>query len=82
MFNRIPYNTIIAAKNLDSDAIREILDHFHPLIQSKSMFQTRSKNGQLEKQDDYDMQEMIKAKLLIMILLRFDPEKIPKKKQK
>lgn len=77
MASNIPYETIIAAKAGDAEAMTAILLHYAPYI---SKFAKRScydeYGNQYEFVDD-TIYQRIEAKLMLQIVYKFDPQKLP-----
>ena len=82
MNERVPYEIILLAKSQNTDALQEVLNHFAPMIRSRSLFFAKDAFGNNVKKYDLEMQQYIAATLLMKIANNFDPDKIPEKRKK
>ena len=76
--NRIPLQTILAAKSGDSEALAEILKHYASYIASFSKRPFFDETGNQYDIIDEEIRQQIESKLILQILYKFDPEKLPK----
>ncbi len=77
MCKLIPYQTILAAKAGDSDAIAAIISHYTPYITKLCTQTVWEVNGCESVKIDDDMRQRIEAKLMYEIVYSFDPNKLP-----
>ncbi len=77
MRNLVPYQTILAAKAGDSDAIAAIINHYTPYITKLCTQTVWEANGCESVKIDDDMRQRIEAKLMYEIVYSFDPNKLP-----
>ena len=73
----IPYSTILAAKSGDSDAMTFILQHYSRYIIYYSRRTYIDSQGERYEIVDEDIKQRIEAKLMMQIIYKFDPNKIP-----
>lgn len=71
---RVSYDTIIAAKNSDADAIRAVLNHFQGYIKSKSFRVFYDAKGRSYQTFDKDLQQYVASKLILKIISNFSTE--------
>lgn len=74
---RIPRYLIIAAKAQDTIAIKAILQHYKGTICRRATITLRNSHGKLVKIQDPDLMQIIATKLILAIILKFDPNKPP-----
>ncbi len=77
MSRLIPYDTILAAKNGDSDAMQQVLRHYGPYIASFSKRTFKDEYGNRYDFVDEDIRQRIEAKLMKSIIEDFNPYKQP-----
>ncbi len=75
--DRISYETILAAKNGDISAIKEILEHHDSYIDYYSQRTLFDMDGMPYTYFDEEIKSRIQAKLLFRIMNDFDPTKKP-----
>lgn len=77
MSDIISYDVIVAAKSGDSIAMTAILRHYAPYIaaHSKRKFYDEYSNGY--EFIDEEIRQRIEAKLMIQIIYKFDPTRMP-----
>lgn len=75
--NRIPYLTIVAAKSGDSAAMATILIHFAPYIRRYSKRTFYDEYGNHYEFVDDEIRQRIEVKLMMGIVYKYDPEKLP-----
>lgn len=73
----IPYEVILAAKNGDSEAMRQILHHYGPYIARCSQRTLYDEYGNRYQGVDEEIKNRIKAKLMYQLIYDFDPFKLP-----
>ena len=73
MSNRISYQTILAAKAGDSEAISSILRHYAAYISAHSKRPFFDEYGNKYELVDEEIRQRIEAKLIYQIINRFDP---------
>lgn len=78
MRNKISYSTIIAAHNGDSEAIQSILRHYSSYIMHFAKRKVTDNYGNSYEIVDEELAERIKTKLMIEIVMHFDPCRLPK----
>lgn len=77
MDDLIPYDTILAAKSGDGEAMSMILRHYAPYIASYSKHSYYDETGsRITIIDDY-IRQSIEAQLMVQIIFKFDPSKLP-----
>ena len=74
---RIAYQTILAAKHGDLDAIHEIFHHYEPYIVHFCSRPVYDKNNIPHTAIDEECREQIEAKYLEAILLHYDVNRLP-----
>ena len=77
MFDRVPYDTIVAAKTGDSIAMAAILRHYAPYIAAHSKRRFYDEYSNSYEFIDEEIRQRIEAKLMIQIIYKFDPTKQP-----
>lgn len=77
MPNLIPYQTILAAKAGDSEAMSAILQHYSYYITYYSRRTFYDKYGNRYELVDEDIKQRIEAKLMYQIIYKFDPAQLP-----
>ena len=77
MFDRVPYDTIVAAKTGDSIAMAAILRHYAPYIAAHSKRRFHDEYNNSYEFIDEEIRQRIEAKLMIQIIYKFDPTRIP-----
>lgn len=77
MDNLISYDTILAAKSGDGEAMSLILKHYAPYIAAYSKQSYYDETGnRITIIDDY-IRQSIEAQLMVQIVFKFDPGKLP-----
>lgn len=74
---RIAYETIVAAKNGDDDAIEEILRHYAPYISYFSKRQLHDENGNCYEYVDKDVKHQIEVEYILKVILHYDINRLP-----
>lgn len=77
MSNLISYQTILAAKAGDSEAMSAILRHYSHYIAYYSRRTFYDKYGNRYELVDEDIKQRIEAKLMYQIIYKFDPTLLP-----
>lgn len=77
MNSRIPYKTIVAAKNGDSIAMNSVLQHYSSYIAFLSKRSFYDEYGNRYELVDEEIRQRIEAKLMLQIVCKFDPTKLP-----
>lgn len=75
--NKISYSTIIAAHNGDSEAMQSILWHYKGYIMHFAKKRVTDNYGNSYEIVDEELVERIETKLMIEIVLHFDPCLLP-----
>ena len=73
----IPYQTILAAKAGDSEAMAAILQHYSRYIIYYSRRTFFDRYGNRYELVDEDIKQRIEAKLIYQIIYKFDPTRLP-----
>ena len=73
MSDRIPYNTIVACKLGDEEALKTILKHYEPLIVEASKKKRVAGKGVVTYVVDEDIKACIISELTMAIMLKYDP---------
>lgn len=73
----ISYKVIVAAKAGDSDAMRQILQHYEPYIIRCSQRTFYDEYGNQYRMVDEEIKNRIQAKLMYQLIYDFDPIKPP-----
>ncbi len=73
----IPYETIVAAKQGDSEAMSQILRHYEPYILRCSQRTFYDEYGNQYQVVDEEIKNRIQARLMYQIIYAFDPFKLP-----
>ena len=81
MSDRIPYNTIVACKLGDEEALKTILKHYEPLIVEASKKKTVDGKGMVTYVVDEDVKAYIISELTMAIMLKYDPTRVPRKRK-
>lgn len=77
MNEQISYQTIIAAKQGDEDALKTIVRHYKPFIASMSKRTFYDRYGNAYSLIDNSICQQIMQKLMMEIIYHFDPTKLP-----
>lgn len=77
MSKLIPYQTILAAKAGDSEAMTTIMRHYAHYIAYYSRRTFYDKYGNRYELVDEDIKQRIEAKLMYQIIYKFDPTQFP-----
>lgn len=75
---RIAYETIVAAKNGDTEAICEILRHYERYICHFAKRTVYDADGYPHSIIDDNRRKQIEAEYLSVLLLHYDPNRLPK----
>ena len=81
MSERIPYNTIVACKLGDEEALKTILKHYEPLIVEASKKKMIAGKGVVTYVVDEDVKAYIISELTMAIMLKYDPTRVPRKRK-
>ena len=73
----VPYQTILAAKAGNGEAMGQILKHFAPYIATFSRRSFYDEYGNHYEFVDEDIRQRIEAKLMYQIIYHFDPYTLP-----
>lgn len=73
MSNRIGYQTILAAKAGDSEALNSILQHYAAYIAAHAKRPFFDEYGNRYELVDEEIRQRIEAKLIYQIINKFDP---------
>ena len=73
----VPLKTILAAKTGDSEALAEIVQHYALYIASFSKRPFYDEYGKQYDIVDEEIRQQIESKLMLQIVYKFDPEKLP-----
>lgn len=77
MNERITYPVILAAKHGDAEAMNAILQHYRGYIAHYSKRTFYDEYGTPRCFVDEDMRQRIEEKLMLQIIFRFDPFRLP-----
>lgn len=80
MKNKIPFEIIYQCKMGNEVALKDILDHYEPLIVKASMRTVSLPNGFKQKIIDQDVKAYIESELAMKIMVNYDPTKEPNSK--
>ena len=75
--NRIPLQTILAAKSGDSEALTHILRHYAHYIASYAKRPFYDEYGNHYDVIDEEIRQQLESHLMLQIVYKFDPEKLP-----
>ena len=81
MSDRIPYNTIVACKLGDEEALKTILKHYEPLIVEASKEKMVAGKDVVTYVVDEDVKAYIISELTMAIMLKYDPTRVPRKRK-
>ena len=81
MSDRIPYNTIVACKLGDEEALKTILKHYEPIIVEASKKKMVAGKGVVTYVVDEDVKAYIISELTMAIMLKYDPTRVPRKRK-
>ena len=81
MSDRIPYNTIVACKLGDEEALKTILKHYEPLIVEASKKKMVAGKDVVTYVVDEDVKAYIISELTMAIMLKYDPTRVPRKRK-
>ena len=81
MSDRIPYNTIVACKLGDEEALKTILKHYAPLIVEASKKKMVAGKDVVTYVVDEDVKAYIISELTMAIMLKYDPTRVPRKRK-
>ena len=73
----IPYETIVAAKEGDADAMQRIIQHYEPYIKHFSQRHYHDDYGNTFTMIDDDIRQQIELKLMYEIAVHFDCSSLP-----
>ena len=79
MSDRIRYNTIVACKLGDEEALKTILKHYEPLIVEASKKKMVAGKDVVTYVVDEDVKAYIISELTMAIMMKYDPTRIPRK---
>ena len=77
MPNPFPFQMILAAKSGDPDALSAIVQHYSPYIASLSKRPFYDELGNRYEFVDEDIRQQIENRLMLQIIYKFDPHKLP-----
>lgn len=77
MPNPIPYDTILAAKTGDSDALASIIQYYSPYIAAFSKRPFYDEYGNRFDLVDEEIRHHIESRLMWKIVYKFNPDKLP-----
>lgn len=77
MSNQISYETILAAKAGESDALAAIVRYYAPYIACFSKRTFYDENGNRYELVDKEIYKHIENRLMFQIVYKFNPEKLP-----
>ena len=81
MNNRIPYESIIACKMGDEEALQVILKHYELVILDSSKKKMVDSNGITTYVVDDDVKAYIMSELTMAIMMKYDPTRIPRERR-
>lgn len=81
MSDRIPYNTIVAYKLGDEEALKTILKHYEPIIVEASKKKMVAGKDVVTYVVDEDVKAYIISELTMAIMLKYDPTRVPRKRK-
>ena len=81
MSDRIPYNTIVACKLGDEEALKTILKHYEPIIVEASKKKMVAGKDVVTYVVDEDVTAYIISELTLAIMLKYDPTRVPRKRK-
>ena len=73
----VPYSVIVAAKNGNPDAMKQILIHYHDLVESNSRRTMFDEYGNPCSVIDPEIIDRIRTKLIDKVINEFDPYRLP-----
>lgn len=73
----IDYETILAAKHGNAEAMAEVMKHYSPYIRFRSKRSYYDCFGNRKEYVDTDIQDQIESKLMRQIIFKFNIEKTP-----
>lgn len=77
MPNPFPYQTVLAAKNGDNEALAAILRHYASYIASLSKRPFYDEYGNQYAFVDEEIRHHIESRLMYQIVYKFNPSKLP-----
>ena len=81
MINRITYESIVACKMGDEEALQIILKHYEPVIIDASKKKVVDNNGITSYVVDEDVKAYIMSELTMAIMMKYDPTRIPRERR-
>lgn len=81
MSDRIPYNTIVACKLGDEEALKTTLKHYEPIIVEASKKKMVAGKDVVTYVVDEDVKAYIISELTMAIMLKYDPTRVPRKRK-
>lgn len=81
MINRITYESIVACKMGDEEALQIILKHYEPVILDASKKKVVDNNGLTSYVVDEDVKAYIMSELTMAIMMKYDPTRIPRERR-
>ena len=81
MSDRIPYNTIVACKLGEEEALKTILKHYEPIIVEASKKKMVAGKDVVTYVVDEDVKAYIISELTMAIMLKYDPTRVPRKRK-
>lgn len=80
--DKISYETILAAKRGDAEALISIVKHYEPEINAASKRIVEDEAGNRITIIDQDIKHRIESKLMLQVYKEYDPWRIPSIKRK
>lgn len=80
--NKIDYETILACKAGDSDALNRVLTHYDRMINAAASRTVKDEHGQETVVIDQEVKQNIQQTLMLQIFLKYDHLAEPPKEQR
>ena len=74
----LPHQVILAAKDGENEALKEIMKHYSSYIEAFSKRPFYDEYGNRYYLVDKEIYHYIESRLLLQIVYKFDPDKLPK----
>lgn len=76
-FKDIDYETILAAKNEDPEAMDAVLNFFDRYINYRSRREYVDEQGRSSMKVNQDVRDRIQRKIIYALIYKYDPTKLP-----
>lgn len=81
MTGKVPYETILACREGNDEALYSVVEHYAPLIAAASQKTILNKDGQKTVIVDEVIKNYIEEQLMLQIYLKYDEKRMPRKRR-